>query len=1304
MALNIASVFRLGVQVVAAGFAQTATKISRIESQAVRTGATIDSSVRTLNSRLATLGTTASIAGGALIGIAAVSANATLNMERMATSVDIVGRSAGFATSEIQAMTKAIQDQNFTEAAALKTVIDLTGAMVDFVDVTSLAKIAQDIATAKNMAAAKVMDILTGAIAKANIRGLQSLELGAKNSQLIKATIKSMEGEVKGLTKRQQAQAAWNAILRVGTRFQGAYASASETASRAVELFKLSLDRATVSLGKGVLEAVIPLIKRTTELIDKFNELPESTKNLIGRIVAIAGAVISAAGAFLLLSSALRAVVPSIKASLGVFSLFRKQVIAAMAVTIKKGLAVANTTKYVKGLSGVIGKAIGFLGPWGAALAAVTAFVVLFRKEIGSAVRIITDSFQPAINKAKEFVKSLADSFIVVRAAVSVMVDSIKQAVGTVLNFLASMIAGPLSKLGDEIGAAVVPDFRSLLETFFVGGFKLMGAFAAGIIEGATQVIIAITEIVFAISQFLVGASPPPLGPLSKIDQAGFDLIKAWVDGMYQFPADSLKELAKNVARQLKEALFIISQDLFELESQLLGLERALDPLRDSLFLIEEKAKLIIIPLERERRELARQLDVLNDIADAEEKRRKAQIDFFKERIEAAEKLLKFERERLDLIDHELFIEQIRNKITGQAATIRSLALTSQLRLQKDVVARAEERIRKMREELEEREKTAKVQKELFDKQIEALELQIKAIDRLVEVEEERIKFAQEELELAQALQAEERLLIRQRQRALEDQQRILQNMADIVAQLFFTPKGPKPKEEPFAEGIDTLFETARKGLDDIQKGLNDIDFEALKAKMRAAFDEQTKAAKQGFDDAFENLKFNLEILKVQVEILFDDPDKNALGILWDAVWAVFKEKGSEAITSWIDDVRTKVTAFVTVDIPKLFEDLKFNIGKIGVFSSLAVGFIDLALAALPLLGPLTFMDKIFGTMAKKVLLAAKNTLLYKKSVKESKGPTKELTLKVDLLAAALGISSQQADAVRGSWLLIKDLFTADKAHVNEMTSKVGNQSTTLARRVTPKVLSFKRAWQQVQKFFRGPLTTAFNAIGEFILGAVEKLVEGTRVIGNYELAWGLVKTAMKAVSDFWNTTVKGAFSAIVEFVEKHFIGEGSTFQKFADFINITLYEAVVGLTEKLGGLLGILQDIAGFFDPNRQWQFPDPTEGFEPTGAPPESTRPTTPRDPFGERRREEGLEPDVPGTAPTSGGRGSGNIGGTRDNPFVTAPAGTGLGGGGIGSTSVTNVVNQGSTFNVRANYANNQSEASILNDMQLLQIMAA
>jgi hypothetical protein len=198
-------------------------------------------------------------------------------------------------------------------------------------------------------------------------------------------------------------------------------------------------------------------------------------------------------------------------------------------------------------------------------------------------------------------------------------------------------------------------------EEWFDAGVELMVNFSEGLLTAITDFVLpTITGIASLIGNFFIGASPPPMGPLSKIREGGANTIKAYVEGL----------VAGMGSEQIKGLAQSILDNVINIEGQVLAQEKAIKGLEDwvdeATRAVEDKRREIKlfdlatedIP-ERFTRARRRQLEYELLAAQDEEKRRKRTLELAKEQLKATKDYLRAQERILRALERQ---QKIREK------------------------------------------------------------------------------------------------------------------------------------------------------------------------------------------------------------------------------------------------------------------------------------------------------------------------------------------------------------------------------------------------------------------------------------------------------------------------------------------------------------------------------------------------------------------------------------------------------------------------------------------------------------------
>lgn len=133
-----------------------------------------------------------------------------------------------------------------------------------------------------------------------------------------------------------------------------------------------------------------------------------------------------------------------------------------------------------------------------------------------------------------------------------------EQGFATISMSAANMVSEASPYIGafaDVFGGAILSigqQSQGLLDTldpraFFEGGANIIVALGEGMLNGLTFVVRVVNIIAQTVADFLMGFSPPKLGPLSEIDKGGQNVIEAWMGAFERVSTGPVEDLAAEV-------------------------------------------------------------------------------------------------------------------------------------------------------------------------------------------------------------------------------------------------------------------------------------------------------------------------------------------------------------------------------------------------------------------------------------------------------------------------------------------------------------------------------------------------------------------------------------------------------------------------------------------------------------------------------------------------------------------------------------------------------------------------------------
>ena len=219
----------------------------------------------------------------------------------------------------------------------------------------------------------------------------------------------------------------------------------------------------------------------------------------------------------------------------------------------------------------------------------------------------------------------------------SVILQPVMKAIGALGTAFGTGVTRIVQFLGEWVNNNLGLNFDNLALNFGRGAGAVIGAFGNAILQAYNAVVAPIILfIATAIANFLVGESPPPEGPLSRIDQGGANTMLAWMEGFAGVGLEPVERVAANVNAALGD---IGRATLPQVEARLAQLDAALQPFNDQLAIVKANFEAINEPakaaLDAIDRQTAKAMEALarGEAGSAEAVRA---LDAQRERIEGA--------------------------------------------------------------------------------------------------------------------------------------------------------------------------------------------------------------------------------------------------------------------------------------------------------------------------------------------------------------------------------------------------------------------------------------------------------------------------------------------------------------------------------------------------------------------------------------------------------------------------------------------------------------------------------------------
>lgn len=213
---------------------------------------------------------------------------------------------------------------------------------------------------------------------------------------------------------------------------------------------------------------------------------------------------------------------------------------------------------------------------------------------LGAISSIITDILGGAINAIFDIISPIVSAIASFLPYISILFQGIANVVHGVVTFIGGIIKGVVNFIQDVAKNLFGLDISNLGKSLFEGAAAAFGSFANGILAVANTLIFpAVIGIAQFIADFLIGFSPPKLGPLSQIDKGGENLMLAWLGGITGVSLDSVTDVAHEVSMLLGD---IGKATLPQVDLRLLQLDKALLPFQNRLDIVKSQLDAISAP------------------------------------------------------------------------------------------------------------------------------------------------------------------------------------------------------------------------------------------------------------------------------------------------------------------------------------------------------------------------------------------------------------------------------------------------------------------------------------------------------------------------------------------------------------------------------------------------------------------------------------------------------------------------------------------------------------------------------------
>lgn len=544
------------------------------------------------------------------IGLQAVIEGATKftkDLDAVNKRIDDATKKTKETTKSASPLSKELDKVGFSFDSVKQKVADFTGVNVNALD--SIINIAEGFGVVGAAAAAAVVGVaaLAAAFLALGNRGAPLQELGIAFDNIAASVGLTSQALLKDLRAASNGMVADFDLIKIANS-----ALLGETGKLGVELGK--------KLPKLMEIARVASDATGKSLAETFDTLVEGVKRGTTRQLKSVGIVINA-------TTANEEYAKSIHKSVAALT-DEEQRVALLNATLEKGQAVldqnsnaietnadkmdrsqATITNIFDSLAIAVQPAFAtVLDVVNRVLGAFQTLATGIAPIIGSIASIITDVLGGIFNTILDIVQPIIDVIGSFLPYISILFQGIANVVGGVVDAIRNVVGGIVNFLKDVAKRFFGLDLSNLGKNLFEGAAAAFGSFANGIISVANQLIFpAVIGIAQFIADFLIGFSPPKMGPLSKIDKGGENIMLAWLQGFAGVSLDPVDQVVAEVNAALgdigRATLPMVDARIAELDKALLPFQNRLDIVKSQFEAIAEPAKAALDAIDRQVQE-----------------------------------------------------------------------------------------------------------------------------------------------------------------------------------------------------------------------------------------------------------------------------------------------------------------------------------------------------------------------------------------------------------------------------------------------------------------------------------------------------------------------------------------------------------------------------------------------------------------------------------------------------------------------------------------------------------------------------
>jgi len=724
------------------------------------------------------LGIALGVVSAALIKFNSNNLKASLGVEKSSVALEVLTENMSVNRDLIEAEIAELQELNLTRGESTRLIARLISAELDLTQASDIRLAGIRASVISTLSWARATEVLTDAIINMTPRQLRQLDLGQRANRMFDTLAKSMELDAQLLTERERRQAILNAVIQRTNKLQGVENKLLESGTGQLEIYNFQVKQLQQNFGEALLPSWIEVLKTANAFSRWLRGLPKDAQKAISTLTLLAGAILSVSSATVVLLAGLRT---------AGFAVFAAKLAAALptiglvvAGLAALAIAIGGVIKLIKDLRGApideavdslerINKALimrPFVGP---ERELAEQFVRWFRRVFGE---VEDEAAQAGRRTGEAFVEGLIEGIDSQIRRIDVDLSLLEKSFET-QRLKAQLVLIPLQQQEKSLQRSIV-----LLQREADAAEELA--------EGPLKNAQAQLDLLNDISKDLDRSLQPYEFALRRVEASAAEILIPLraQERSLQRQLDLLQRRIALERRSLENVHKAAELSLRGIEDQVYALDKALWPLRDAFTQISADADLVLIPLRRQRREIERQIDRMERLSEIEQKRIERHLRALEKQRDALQDIIDTDRKRLDIVNHEIFMEQQRNRILQRVTSARFLTMESQAAVMQDQLAIRQQEMKALNKQTKNERERLRDIRDVLDEQLEPLRERLQMLVDAITLEEDRVTFARENLRLEEARQTAARIALEQQRRMAEEEVKQAQRRLDAFDEL----------------------------------------------------------------------------------------------------------------------------------------------------------------------------------------------------------------------------------------------------------------------------------------------------------------------------------------------------------------------------------------------------------------------------------------------------------------------------------------------------------------------------------------